>query len=296
MTRTTPGEPPPAARPARSESLARRRPVATFLLLALGIGWPLLVVPAVGGLPFEPFLLGLVYVALLGSALVVTRCADGPGAIRRLLGRAVAWRVGVTRWAVVVLAMPVLTLAVAAASGTLQDPGRSAMAAVGLYLFDILVFGTLLLNLWEETAWGGFVQTRLMARHGLLVASLLTAVPFAAIHVPLLFETGWTWSDVGGGLALLFGLAPVYRYLLGMHLLDTGGSVLVIAVQHASWNTAIRMDEVDGEWQAVVAVVLLTGLVALHRRLRHPERRPIGSEAEKAAAAQWFGASARTPA
>jgi membrane protease YdiL (CAAX protease family) len=268
--------------------------------LSLGLGWPVLAVPAIGGLPFEPFLLVLVYVVLLGSALLVTRWADGPGAVRRLLRRTLVWRVGVGRWAVVLLAMPLLTLAIAAASGTLQDSGRNWLAATGLYAFDIVVFGALLLNLWEETAWGGFAQTRLMAHHGLLVASLLTAVPFAAIHVPLQFQTGWTWSSVAGGVALLLGLAPVYRYQLGMHLLDTGGSVLVIAVQHASWNTAIRMDEVDGDWQALTAVVLLTAGIAIHRRLRHPERRPMGPEAEKAAAQAWLapapGPAAQVPA
>ena len=78
-----------------------------------------------------------------------------------------------------------------------------------------------------------------------------------------------------------------------MHLLDTGGSVLAIAVQHASWNTATRMDEVRGEWQAIVAVVVLTVLVALYRRFWRPGPRPIGVDAERAAAAQWFGPSER---
>ena len=32
-----------------------------------------------------------------------------------------------------------------------------------------LVIGAVTANLWEETVWGGFVQGRLMARHGLLV-------------------------------------------------------------------------------------------------------------------------------
>jgi len=274
--------------------LAGRAPLTVFLLLAFGLGWPLLVIPAVAGLPFEPFLLGLVFLALLGSSLLVSRWADGPGAVRRLLTRTLVWRFGIGRWAVIVLGVPVLTLMLAAATGTLEASGRSWFAAVGWYLFDILIFGALVLNVWEETAWGGFVQTRLMARHGLLVGSLLTAPLFAAIHIPLYFGTGWTWSQVGVGLAVLFGVAPFYRYLLGMHLLDTGGSVLAIAVQHASWNTAGRMDEVRGEWQAIAAVGLLTALVALHRRFWRTESRPIGRAAEKAAAAQWFGAPERT--
>ena len=46
----------------------------------------------------------------------------------------------------------------------------------------LLAVGALTGNLWEETVWGGFVQGRLMARHGLLTGSLLTALPVFLIH------------------------------------------------------------------------------------------------------------------
>ncbi len=175
--------------------MGRRRPLTAFLLLAYGIGWPALMVPVVTDLPAEPFLLVLLFLALLGPALLVTRWVDGPGAIRRLLGRTLLWRFGIGRWAVVLLAMPVLTLGLAAGSGTLESPERGWVIEVGLYLFSTLIFGALVGNLWEETAWGGFVQTRLMARHGLLVGSLLTAPLFAAIHVPLQLGDGASWSE-----------------------------------------------------------------------------------------------------
>ena len=295
MTLSTPSEPQAPEGAGGRASLARRRPLTAFLLLVFGIGGPALVVPAVAGLPFEPFLLVLVYVGLLGSSLLVSRWADGPGAARRLLSRALLWRLGLGRWAVILLGMPLLTLGLAAGTGTLQTSERGWPAAAVWYLVDVLVVGVLVLNLWEETAWGGFAQSRLMARHGLLVGSLATAVPFAAIHVPLLFETGWTWPDVGLGLLVLFGAAPFYRYLLGMHLLDTGGSLLAIAVQHAAWNTAGRMEEVRGEWQVVAAVGLLTALVALHRRFWHPASRAIGRDAERAEAARWTASPQRAP-
>jgi uncharacterized protein len=271
----------------RREAFAQRRPITAFLVLALGFGLPLLTIPAVTNLPFEPFLLALTFVALLGSALVVTRVADGPGAVRKLLSRVLIWRFGAGRWAVILLGMPVLTVLLAAASGTLDSPESGWAAAGGGYLFDTLIFGALILNLWEETAWGGFAQTRLMARHGLLVGSLLTAVPFAVVHVPLHFASGWTWSQAAVGLAVLFVGAPVYRYLLGMHLLDTGGSILAIAVQHASWNAAGNFDFVSGHWQSVAAVLLLTLLVAGGRRLLSGQSNPITRDDEKAAAATW---------
>ncbi len=120
----TPPIPPPRDTDRRTPagSVARCRPVAVFLLLALGLGWAALMTPVLTGAPTEPFLLLLTFVALLGSALLVTRLADGPGGVRRLLGRAFAWRCGAGRWVVILLGMPVFTLALAAATGSLRSP------------------------------------------------------------------------------------------------------------------------------------------------------------------------------
>ena len=79
MTTSAPGPRDTGHRP-RNRSPARRRPVTVFLVLALGLGWAALTVPALTGAPMEPFLLFVNFVALLGSALLVTRLADGPGA------------------------------------------------------------------------------------------------------------------------------------------------------------------------------------------------------------------------
>ena len=90
------------------------------------------------------------------------------------------------------------------------------------------------------------------------------------------------------GWALVFAAAPVYRYLLGMHLLDTRGSILAAGIQHASRNASQNLNVVEGgdwEWQTLAAVALLTALVAIGRRFWRPESRPVGREAEKAAAA-----------
>jgi membrane protease YdiL (CAAX protease family) len=271
-----------------STGFVGRRPLTTFLVLALGIGWPVLAVPAIVDAPGEPFLLALVYVGLLGPALIVTRLADGPGAIRRLLSRLLIWRFSVLRWAVILFGVPVLTVAISATFGTLESPEGGWLGVLGTYLFATLVFPALVINLWEETAWAGFFQSRLMARHGLVAGALLTAVPFAAIHIPLQFEGDWTWSSVGVDFAVVFGLALFARYLLGMHLLDTGGSILAAAIQHASWNAAGNLEPVGGDYEMLAATALLTVLLAVGRRLWRPQTRPIGVETEKAAAAEWI--------
>jgi membrane protease YdiL (CAAX protease family) len=293
MTSNTPSQPQTANGRPSAGNFAQRHPVAAFLVLALGIGWVSLGIPLLAGIPMAPFLLMLTYVGLLGSALLVTRLADGPGAVRKLLSRVLIWRFGLARWAVILFGMPVLTLAIAAVSGTFHSPKDGWLAMIGLYLFNTLIFGGLIIQLWEETAWAGFVQSRLTARHGLLMASLLTAVPFSLIHIPLYLEGSPTWREIGLGLLILFAAAPIYRYLLGLHLLDTGGSILAVGIQHASWNAAQKLEAVEGgawSWQVLVAVVMLTAAVAMGRRMWRSDRHPYGPLAEKAEATRWVAA------
>ena len=186
------------------------------------------------------------------------------------------WRVGTGRFAYVLLALPLLTLAVAAAGGSLRAPDGGWLREVGGYLFLTLVFGALLGNVWEETAWAGFAQSRLIARHGLLRGSLLTAIPFALIHLPLAFEEHGLRGTSGGDLALtwtlLIAIAPFARYLYGMTLVDTGGSVLAVGVLHASFNATGQLGAVHGWWPSTVALVLLTVATAAWRHARLEDR------------------------
>jgi membrane protease YdiL (CAAX protease family) len=263
---------PPAAPAA---GFVRRRPVVAFLLGAYGLGWPLLTVVTVTGQPVQgPLGYAFTFGALLGSALVVSRLADGPGAARRLLARFLMWRIGVARWALVVLAMPALTIGIAAASGTLHTPSAGWLTAGGSYLFQLVVVGVLGANLAEEGAWSGVVQTRLTARHGLFRGAMLTAPLFAAMHLPLQFGPGWTWSSVAVGVTALLVIAPFFRYVLGETLLATGGSLLAVGFLHASLNAAGTID-LPGGWQSLPAVMVLAVVVAIARRVRARRVQPV---------------------
>jgi membrane protease YdiL (CAAX protease family) len=221
-------------------------------------------VPAVTGLPDAPFLLLAVYVGLTGTALWLTR-RDG-GSVRDLLSRVLRWRIGLRRWLLILLAQPVLALGIAAATGTLRTPS-SGWAMAGLtYLLMVVVVGALLFNVWEEVGWTGFVQDRLMARYGLLRGSLLTAPLFVAIHLPLNFLPGWTWRSAAISIGAQLVAAPFLRYLLGTLWLDTG-SLLAVGLLHASFNATGSLGAWVGGWQQIPAMMVLTLLVALVRRL-----------------------------
>jgi membrane protease YdiL (CAAX protease family) len=250
--------------------LVRRHPIAVFLLIGLGLSWPVMIALLVSG---QDISLGAVagVLFLLGGATLVTALNEGRAGVRRLFAGTIRWRMGLARFVVLVTAMPLLTLLVGALTGTLRSPPEGLLGLVGAYFFQTFIFGLLIVNLWEETAWGGFMQARLMATRGLLIGSLLTAIPFFVIHIPLTFaEHGL--NTTGAQAALNLGLtaliAPVFRYLAGTQLIDSGGSILAIGLLHASFNASGQLSAVPGEWQYIPAVIVLTLAVIAYRRLR----------------------------
>ena len=256
------------SRPVRR--LVRRHPIAVFLLIGLGLSWPVMIALLVNGQDISPgAVAGVLF--LLGGATLVTALNEGRAGVRRLFAGTIRWRMGLARFVVLVAAMPLLTLLVGALTGTLRSPPEGWLGLVGAYLFQTFIFGLLIVNLWEETAWGGFMQARLMATRGLLIGSLLTAIPFFVIHIPLAFaEHGLntTGEQAALNLGLTALIAPGFRYLAGTQLIDSGGSILAIGLLHASFNASGQLSAVPGGWQYIPAVIVLTLAVIAYRRLR----------------------------
>src|SRR5689334_2125530 len=152
------------------------RAVLRFGAVALPVGWLLLIPPVALDLPVEPFVLAVLVLGLVAPALVLTRL-EGPGGVRRLLRDTV--RRPTSWWTVVpaVALVPALTWAGAALLGAARAPGVGIVVTV---LSSVIV-----VNLWEEMAWTGFVQRRAIARWGAVPGSLVTAGLFAGVHLPL---------------------------------------------------------------------------------------------------------------
>jgi membrane protease YdiL (CAAX protease family) len=146
-----------------------------------------------------------------------------------------------------------------------------------------VVTAVLLVHLWEETVWAGFFQGRLERRHGFLPAAALTAVPFAAVHLPLTFIGDLTPGGVGLAAGGLLVLGVLMRLLVGATVRGAAGSLLAAGVVHASFNASNNegnlVDDLLGGGQptlyAIVAAVLFTAGALLAVR----GRRPVGTEA-----------------
>jgi membrane protease YdiL (CAAX protease family) len=85
---------------------------------------------------------------------------------------------------VVVVAMPALTLGVAAVTGTLHAPAAGWGGVAWTYLFATFVSGALAVNLAEETAWSAFCRPGSLRGTDCCRGALLTAPLFAAMHLP----------------------------------------------------------------------------------------------------------------
>ena len=271
---TTPTSPAISRPPGGVRGFAIRRPVLAFCLFAVGLSVSLIIALLVADLSVIPGKAAQL-VIVPGTAVVITAWICGRAGVRRLFAGLLRWRIGLTRWLLVLLALPALTLAVAAVTGTLENPPKGWIDIATTYLLTLIVV-LVTANLLEEMAWTGFVQTRLMARHGLLRGALLTAIPVFVIHLPLAYETnslyGTRWEDAALNWGLLLVALPAFRYLAGVLMLDTHGSVLAVGVLHASFNASGGMDIIPAGWQYVPAVVLLALLVATRRRIQGRRR------------------------
>ena len=283
---SSPLDPGPVVSPVAAGALRRRiasRPVAAFVIIAIGLTWAaqILSILILGNV--VPGLLAELLV-LLGTAVLVSAAVGGRAGVRHLLRGVVHWRVQAGWYAVALVAVPVLTLLIAAATATFHPPDQGWAELMGNYLFNAVVFGAVLANVWEELAWTAVVQRRLMLRRGLLLGSLLTAIPFALIHLPLAFaEKGFAGTGVQDVLinwAVLFLVAPFFRLLAAITYLETGGSILIVGLLHASFNASgsTKLSAFDGEWQQIAAVIVLLAALAIYRstsvrrtrRMAHP--------------------------
>ncbi|MGE0555371.1 MAG: lysostaphin resistance A-like protein [Gemmatimonadales bacterium] len=253
---------------------ARRRPLTLFFLFVFGLGYPLMLVPILagwgadpvgalpGGMPLNTEVLaslGLVLLVLLPAPLVVTALEGGRPAVAALLRRVAQWRFGLGWWVLILVALPLGTVLLSLALG--DSFGSPSLAVLGDELVGTVV-AVLLIQIIEETAWAGFVQTRLERRYGFYLAALLTAIPFAAIHLPLqVIYQGFAPVGLATTFGMLIAFGFVFRAYLGLVMRGAANSVLAVAVAHSIFNRAnnpdgIAADLLDGSHRTVAALIV----------------------------------------
>lgn len=263
-------------------SFAVRRPVTTFLLLMYPLAWALAAAAFVLRLPSEPSIAVANFVGVLGPAVLVSYWIGRGAAVRRLFAGVLRWRAGIGWYLFAVLAMPLVTIPISLVTGTLPHTAGGWAGMCLTYLLSLLV-GAVFTNLWEEVAWAGFVQSRLTARRGLILGAIITGPLFAAQHLPIVVANGGGIVGmlvVGGALAVL---SIFFRYVIGAALIDTGGSLLVVGILHASSDASGAAFGTG--WQQMISSVAIALVVLAYRAVRHRSAAARPSTVEPAPAA-----------
>src|SRR5215216_1156026 len=256
-----------------------RRPLTGFLVIVLGFSWLLFSIPVLAfygvipgaNLPVEVFALASTLLIMLPAALWVTWITDGRAGVRALFARVFRW------WLVVLFGLPVIALLLGLVFG-----GSLHTADLGMVLIKqlgLIVLAVVVINLWEETVWAGFFQTRLEARFNFVVAAVLTALPFAGVHVPLLLlDDQVSARSILIGIAGLLILGIVLRLLMGVMLRASLDSVLAVGILHQIFDASNNdggvvdslLDGADAGNMTQLAALILTVLVAAWLLWRRP--------------------------
>jgi membrane protease YdiL (CAAX protease family) len=250
-------------------SLVKRHPLITFFVLAYALSWGL-ESPLVFLRDTVTDTQGLVLVILASNvpsavAIVLTAIVLGRGALRKLLGRLLIWRVNPLWYLVVVLGPAALAGGVVALNTLLGGPALS----LGMPLLGAAVFLAFSIfpgsALGEEIGWRGYALPRLQIRRSALSASLILAPIWALWHLPL-FLAGWLQGEPGrtpnlyaGFVVSAFALSVILTWVYN----STEGSLLLVVLLHATANLPMTLfiDELGSK--AMVPVLLYFGLTVV---------------------------------
>ena len=246
-------------------SLVKRHPIITFFVLTYALTWAI-ESPLVFLTDSVTHTQGLVLVILASNvpsavAIVLTAIVLGRGALRKLLGRLLIWRVNPFWYLVVFLGPVALVGGVVGLNALMGGPALSlGMTLVGAAIFFAfsVVPGS---ALGEEIGWRGYVLPRLQSRMSALSAALLIAPIWALWHLPLWLtgEPGRTPTLYTGFVLSAFALSIIFTWVYN----STGGSLLMIVLLHATVNLPLTLVRDDLGPQATVPVLLYFGLLVV---------------------------------
>jgi membrane protease YdiL (CAAX protease family) len=240
---TTPVGAPKTPQPATSDprpglaGFVGRHPLGTFFAWFFTAGQAVAFIPVVADtpLPQHVYVVASTLIGLLLPTFVITRIVDGPAGVRALWRRAVHVRVAPAWYALALLGIPLLAVAIAAAvlatPAGLSPPTLATALAANLLLPLVVTFT--LTNWWEELAWTGFVQARLQHRRGPLAAALLTAPLFALQHVSLAAGNSLAVAVL---IMLLFTALTIPFRLFNGWVYNRTGSLFLVGLMHAAGN------------------------------------------------------------
>lgn len=231
----------------------KKYPVAIYFALTFAISWGLiLILVGLGNIPIREEqsseLLPLLYTLMLAgpsvTGILLTGLVDGKAGFRKLLSRLRKWRICARWYAVALLAAPLVASLILLALSLFSSeftPGIFTSGNKVTFLLSGISVG-LMVGIFEEVGWTGFVVPRLKLRYSILTTGLIVGLIWGAWH----FILFWKSDSFSGALPLLillgglFAWLPPFRVFL-VWIYDRTESLPVAMLTHASLVATITI-------------------------------------------------------
>jgi len=246
-------------------SLVKRHPLITFFVLAYALSW-ILESPLVFLRDSVTDTQGLILTILASNVpsvlgIVLTAAVFGRGALRKLLGRLLIWRVNPLWYLLLVLGPAALVAGVVPLNALMGGPALSLgmpLLGIAVFLAFHIVPGS---ALGEEIGWRGYVLPRLQSRMSALSAALIIGPIWALWHLPLWLtgEPGRTPTLYAGFVVSVIALSVILTWVYN----STRGSLLMVVLLHATYNLPITLAIDDLGTRATLPVLLYFGLLVV---------------------------------
>jgi membrane protease YdiL (CAAX protease family) len=224
----------------------KRNSVLSCFTLAFVISWGLLIILAgPGNIPIDaeqsqellPLLYTMMLVGPSFSGLLLTGVLHGKAGFRSLKKQLLRWRVGMRWYMLALLTAPIIASVILWILfrfspefnlGIFSSQEKASFILTG-------IFTGLMVGLFEEIGWSGFIIPKLRKRYSILITGLLVGILWGAWH----FILFWERDSFSGTLPLLiilgrlFAWLPPFRVFM-VWILDRTESLLMVILTHAS--------------------------------------------------------------
>lgn len=226
--------------------IIKRHDISAYFVMAFVFSWGvILILAGPGNIPISAETtkvpMPLLYITmLLGpsvAGILLTALVDGKAGMSRLKSRLLKFRAGIRWYAAALLVAPLLASLILFVLSLISSNFYIAVfkfADPTSLLMNGIISG-IMVGIFEELGWSGFVIPRLRQRYNSLGTGLLVGILWGAWHFILFWETG-SFSGMLPFFILLgrlFAWLPPYRILM-VWLYNHTESLPVVILSHAS--------------------------------------------------------------
>jgi membrane protease YdiL (CAAX protease family) len=230
----------------KSKNLAKQHSIIIYFLLAFSFSWGLILILAgPGNIPINPQksqeLLPLLYVSMLVGpslgGLIMIGLLEGKNGYHKLLSSFMKWRVNIWWYVFALFTAPFLAIMILLILSFLNPNfqfGFSNSDNIAVLLINGIIAG-IMVGIFEEIGWTGFVIPRLNLKYNILKTGLIVGVLWGLWHFILFWEDDSFFKLLPILILLgrLFAWLPPFRIIM-VYVYKSTKSLLLTVLTHAS--------------------------------------------------------------